>query len=74
MNLSFKSTGKTSEMTWKVGLEAESILHNVTLLQGFAIRSLQFNILLTAIICFSAAEASIMFFHRKIFRRFELKR
>jgi hypothetical protein len=67
MNLSFKSTVKTSEMTWKVGLEADSILHNMTLLQGFAMRSLQFYIFLTAIICFSAAEASILFFHRKKF-------
>jgi hypothetical protein len=74
MNLFFKSTGKKSEMTWKVGLEADSILHNMTLLQGFAMRSLQFYILLTAIIWLFTAEASIMFFHRKkTLRRFGLK-
>jgi hypothetical protein len=44
MNLSFKSTGKTSEMMRKVGLEADSGLRRVILLQGFATRSLQINI------------------------------
>ena len=74
MNLSLKSTGKTSEMMRKVGLEADSGVRRVILLQGFATRSLQFNIFLTAIIWLSTAEASIMFSHRKkSLRRFELK-
>jgi len=74
MNRSFKSTGKTSEMMRKVGLEADLRVRRVILLQGFATRSLQFNIFLTAIIWLSTPMASIMFYHRKkSLRRFELK-
>ena len=63
--LSLKSTIKTSEMIRKVGLEADSILRSVTLLQGFATRSLQFEIFLIAIILLSTSEASIMFYIAK---------
>ena len=74
MNLSLKNTDKTGEMMRKVGLEADSGVRRVILLQGFATRSLQFNIFLTAIIWLYTAEASIMFSHRKkSLRRFELK-
>lgn len=52
-------------MMRKVGLEADSGLRRVIMLQGFATRSSQFNIFLTAIIWLSTAEASIMFSHRK---------
>ena len=45
-----KSTGKTSGMMRKVGLEADSVLSRVILLQGVATLSLQINIFLTAII------------------------
>jgi hypothetical protein len=61
----FQEHGKTSEMMRKSGLEADSGVHRVILLQGFATRSLQFNIFLTAIIWLSTAVASIMFYHRK---------
>ena len=65
MNFSLKSIGNTSGMMRKVGLEADSGLRRVILLQGFATRSLQFNIFLTAIIWLYTAEASIMFSHHK---------
>ena len=65
MNLSLKSTGKTSEMMRKVGLEADSGGRKVGLLQGFDTQSLQFNIFLTAIICVITEESSIMFSHLK---------
>jgi hypothetical protein len=61
----FQEHRKTSEMMRKSGLEADSGIHRVILLQGFATRSLQFNIFLTAIIWLSTAAASIMFYHRK---------
>jgi len=61
-------------MMRKVGLEADSGVRRVILLQGFATRSLQFNIFLTAIIWLYTTLASIMFSHRKkSLRRFELK-
>ena len=70
----FKNTGITSEMMRKVGLEADSGVRRVILLQNFATRSLQFNILLTAIVWLYTTVASIMFYHReKTLRRFELK-
>jgi len=74
MNLSLKNTGKTGKMMRKVRLEADSGVRRVILLQGFATRSLQFNIFLTAIIWLYTAGARIMFYHRKkSLRRFESK-
>jgi hypothetical protein len=61
----FQEHRKTSEMMRKSGLEADSEIRRVILLQGFATRSLQFNIFLTAIIWLFTAEASIKFSHRK---------
>ena len=52
-------------MIRKIGLEANAGLYSVLLLQGFATRSLQFEIFLTVIILQSTAEARILFYYRK---------
>ena len=52
-------------MIRKVGLEAGTKLYSVLLLQGFATRSLQNEILLVVIILLSTTEARILFYYRK---------
>jgi len=52
-------------MIRKIGLEAGNQLYPVLLLQGFATRSLQFEVFLTVIIVLFTAGASILFYYWK---------
>ena len=52
-------------MIRKIGLEAGAILYRVLLLQGFATRSLQFEIFLSGIIPLFTAGARILFYYYK---------